>query len=81
MRFEPWVMQVCIFRQKNCNSIVRGLWWGLVGCNNFFLFYFAVFDFLINFLFSENRLLGAGRPVPTIIFRGKHVIRFKNYIY
>jgi hypothetical protein len=40
--------------------IVQGLWWWLVGCNVFFLFYFAIFEFFY-FLFPEIDLWGRSR--------------------
>jgi hypothetical protein len=64
-----------------------GLWWCLVGCNNFLFYYFQFFYFL----FSNKLILEAGHdleidferrdPLLQIIFRGGRIIRHKNYIF
>jgi hypothetical protein len=46
-QFESGSTQVCIFRQKNCTSVAKGVvagWW-----RYFFLFYFFIFDFFSDF--------------------------------
>jgi hypothetical protein len=55
-------MQVCIFYQKNCNSIVQGLV-VVAGWLQYFLFFILLFLIFLIFLFSKNQFFGAGHGV------------------
>jgi hypothetical protein len=53
MQFEPRVMQVCIFYQKNYTSIVQGIV-VMAGWLQYFFFFILLFLIFLFFLFSEN---------------------------
>jgi hypothetical protein len=48
-QFEPRLIQVCIFHQKNCTCIVEGLVVVAGGLEYLSLFYFAIFAIFLFF--------------------------------